>query len=79
MSFFNEAEANCDEAAAEPTITETVTAAMKLPRKPKEKGQSKEDVKDFPRKEILHDISGEELDIAFDVHNWKSMPNEIFR
>ena len=78
LSFFNEAEANCDETAAEPTITETVTAAMKPPRKPKEKGQREEDLKGFPQEEILHDISNEELDTAFGAHNWKSMPDEIF-
>lgn len=78
LSFFNEAEANCDEAAAEPTIMETVTAAMKPPRKPKKRGQREEDLKDFPQEEILHDIPDEELDTAFGAHNWKSMPDEIF-
>lgn len=78
LSFFNEAEANCDETAAEPTITETVTEAMKPPRKPKEKGRREEELKEFPQEEILHDISNEELDTAFGAHNWKSMPDEIF-
>lgn len=78
LSFFNEAEANCDETAQEPTIKETVIAAMKPPRKPKKKGQREEDLRDFPQEEIPHDISREELDTAFGEGNWKSMPDEIF-
>ena len=38
LSFFNEAEANCDENVPEPTIEETVASAMKPPRKHKKKG-----------------------------------------
>lgn len=49
LSFFNEAEANCDENVPEPTIEETVASAMKPPRKHKKKGQREEDLKDFPR------------------------------
>ena len=44
LSFFNEAEANCDEDAPEPGIEETAAAASKPSQKPKKKGQRKEDM-----------------------------------
>lgn len=69
LSFFNEAEANCDETAQEPTMKETIIAAMKPPRKPKKKGQREADLKDFPQEEIPHDIPREELDVAFGEEN----------
>lgn len=78
LSFFNEAEANCDEKASEPTIEETVVSVMKPPRKHKKKGQREEDLKDFPQEEIPHDVSEEELNAAFGKGSWKSMPDEIF-
>lgn len=78
LSFFNEAEANCNENAPEPTIEETVAFAMKPPRKQKKKGQREEDLKDFPQEEIFHDVPAEELDDAFGRGNWKNMPDEIF-
>lgn len=77
LSFFNEAEAYCDESVAEPTIEETVINALKPVRKAKKKGQREEDLKEFPQEEFLHDISEEELDTAFGKGNWKSMPDEI--
>lgn len=78
LSFFNEAEANCNENVAEPTIEETVVSAMKPPRKRKKKGQREEDLKEFPQEEISHDVPAEELNDAFGKGNWKSMPDEIF-
>lgn len=78
LSFFNEAEANCDESSPEPTIDETVAAAMRPPRKPKKKGQRVEDLKDFPQEEVEHDVPREELTRAFGEGNWKSMPDEVF-
>ena len=78
LSFFNEAEANCDENVPEPTIEETVASAMKPPRKHKKKGQREEDLKDFPQEEFFHDVPAEELDDAFGRGNWKSMPDETF-
>lgn len=50
LSFFNEAEENCDESRPEPTIDETVAAAVKQPRSPKKKGQRVEELKDSHRK-----------------------------
>lgn len=78
LSFFNEAEANCNENVPEPTIEETVAFAMKPPRKQKKKGQREEDLKDFPQEEIFHDVPAEELDDAFGRGNWKNMPDETF-
>ena len=78
FSFFNEAEANCDENVPEPTIEETISSELKSPRKPKKKGQREEDLKDFPQEEVPHDISLEKLVDTFGEGNWKSMPDEIF-
>ncbi|MCI5827844.1 MAG: IS66 family transposase [Lachnospiraceae bacterium] len=78
LSFFNEAEANCDESAPEPTIEAVVDTAMKSPRKAKKKGQREEDLKDFPQEEIPHDVPEEKLNETFGEGNWKSMPDEVF-
>ena len=78
LSFFNEAEADCNENVPEPTIDETLAFAMKPPRKRRKKGQREEDLKDFPQEEISHDVPAEELDDAFGRGNWKSMPDETF-
>ena len=59
ISFFNEAEACCDESIPEPTIEETIIEAEKKPRKSKLKGQREEDLKDFPQEEIPHDVTDE--------------------
>ena len=78
LSFFNEAEANCDETIPEPTVKEVIASAGKAPRKPKKKGQREEDLRDFPQEEIPHDIPEQELDEAFGEGNWKKMPDEVF-
>lgn len=78
LSFFNEAEANCEENVPEPTIEETVDAMLKPSRKPKKKGQREEDLKDFPQEEVPHDVSQEKLIHTFGEGNYKSMPDEIF-
>lgn len=44
LSFFNEAEANYDEAAKEPTVEDVIDSSGKVPRKPKKKGQREEDL-----------------------------------
>ena len=51
LSFFNEAEANCDENASEPGIEETIAEASKPFQKPKKKGQHKEDMESYPQEE----------------------------
>ena len=78
LSFFNEAEANCDEKVPEPTVEDVIDSARKVPKKPKKKGQREEDLKDFPQEEISHDIPEQELNEAFGEGNWKNMPDEIF-
>lgn len=78
LSFFNEAEANCDETIPEPTVKEVIASAGKAPRKPKKKGQREEDLRDFLREEIPHDIPEQELNEAFGEGNWKRMPDEVF-
>ena len=57
LSFFNEAEACCDEQVSEPTVDEVIDDTLKKPRKHRKKGQREEDIKDFPQEEISHDIS----------------------
>lgn len=78
LSFFNEAEANCDEKVPEPTVEEVIDSARKVLKKPKKKGQREEDLKDFPQEEVPHDIPQQELNEAFGEGNWKNMPDEIF-
>lgn len=78
LSFFNEAEANCDEKVPEPTVEEVIDSARKVPKKPKKKGQREEDLQDFPQEEIPHDIPEQELNEAFGKGNWKNIPDEIF-
>ena len=78
ISFFNEAEACCDESIPEPTIEETIIETEKKPRKSKLKGQREEDLKDFPQEEIPHDVTEEKLLDTFGEGNWRSMPDEVF-
>lgn len=78
LSFFNEAEANCDENASEPTIEETVCDMLRPVHKPKKRGQREEDLKDFPQEEIPHDVPKEQLIDTFGEGCFKSMPDEIF-
>ena len=78
LSFFNEAEANCDETALEPTIEEVVDGMLQKPRRPKKKGQREEDLKDFPQEEVPHDVSQKQLTDTYGEGNYKSMPDEIF-
>lgn len=77
LSFFNEAEACCDEQKPEPSIDEVIDDSLKKPHKPKKKGQREEDLKDFPQEEILHDVPKEKLTAIFGGGNYKSMPDEI--
>ena len=78
LSFFNEAEANCDETALEPTIEEAVEGMLQKPRRPKKKGQREEDLRDFPQEEVPHGVSQKQLTDTYGEGNYKSMPDEIF-
>ena len=64
LSFFYEAEANCDEAAQEPAVEEVIASIRKMLRKSKKKGQWEEDLKDFSQEKIPHDIPEKELNEA---------------
>lgn len=77
LSFFNEAEANCQEDAQEPPIEETVWE-FKPVRKRKKKGQREEDLKDLPQEEFLHDVPEEKLVKTFGESNYKSMPDDVY-
>lgn len=77
LSFFNEAEACCDEQNPEPAIDDVVESALKKPRKSKKKGQREEDLKDFPQEEIPHDVPEQKLLATFGEGNYKNMPDEI--
>lgn len=76
LSFFNEAEACCDEQISEPTVDDVIDDTVKKTRKRKKKGQREEDIKDFPQEVISHDISEAELNETFGEGNYKSMPDE---
>ena len=78
LSFFNEAEACCDENAAEPAIDDVIDESLRKPRKPEQKGQREEDLKDFPQECHTHDVSKEKLDSTFGEGSWKSMPDETY-
>lgn len=77
LSFFNEAEACCNEQLAEPSIEDVLEISLKPARKSKKKGQREEELKDFPQEEIPHDVSKKKLDSLFGEGNYKSMPDEI--
>ena len=53
LSFFNEAEANCDEKVPEPTVEEVIDSARKVPKKPKKRGSVRKICKIFLRKKSL--------------------------
>lgn len=74
MSFFNEAEYLAEEASGEPEFEEIVRR-----KKPKKKGQREEDLKDLPVEEHRHDISEEELNVAFGEGNWRRLPDEEYQ
>ena len=59
-------------------MEEVIEFAKKGSRKSKKKGQREEGLKDFLQEEISHDIPEPELNEAFGLGNWKSMPEEIF-
>lgn len=77
LSFFDEAEALCDEYATEPEIEDAIVPKTK---KKKVKGQREEDLKDFPQdSKPPYTISKEELDAFYGAGNWKKMPNETYK
>ena len=73
LSFFDEAEAACDEPFGEPSAEEVLPAKHRA----KKKGQRDLDLKDFPE-EILppYSVSEEQLDAFYGKGNWRRMPDE---
>lgn len=76
LSFFDEAEAACDESAPEPDPEDVLP-----PKKSKKKkGQRNLDLKDFPE-DILppYSVSEEQLDAFYGKGNWRRMPDETYK
>ena len=73
LSFFDEAEAACDEPFGEPSAEEVLPAKHRA----KKKGQRDLDLKDFPE-EILppYSVSEEQLDAFYGKGDWRRMPDE---
>ena len=76
LSFFDEAEAACDESKKEPSAEEVLPAKRTV----KKKGQRDLDLKDFPE-EILppYSVSEEQLDAFYGKNNWRRMPDETYK
>ena len=76
LSFFDEAEAACDEPFGEPSAEEVLPAKHRA----KKKGQRDIDLKDFPE-EILstYSVSEEQLDAFYGKGNWRRMPDETYK
>ena len=74
LSFFDEAEAACDESIKEPTADEVLP-----PKKKKQKGQRDINLKDFPQEQFSHKLSDEELDNFYGKGNWRRMPSETYK
>jgi hypothetical protein len=76
LSFFDEADAACDESVPEPDPEEV------LPSKHcrKKKGQRNLDLKEFPEELIPpYSISEERLDEFYGKGNWRRMPDETYK
>ena len=76
LSFFDEAEAACDEPFGESSDEEVLPAKHRA----KKKGQRDLDLKDFPE-EILppYSVSEEQLDAFYGKGNWLRMPDETYK
>jgi len=76
LSFFDKAEAACDEPFGEPSAEEVLPAKHRA----KKKGQRDLDLKDFPE-EILppYSVSEEQLDAFYGKGNWRRMPDETYK
>ncbi len=76
LSFFDEAEAACDETAPEPEAEDVLQSR----RSKKKKGQRDFNLKDFPE-EILppYSVSEEQLDAFYGKGNWRRMPDETYK
>ena len=76
LSFFDEAEAACDESAPEPAPEEVLPARQSR----KKKGKRNLDLKDFSEEIIPpYSVSKEQLDSFYGEGNWRRMPDETFK
>lgn len=76
LSFFDEAEAACDESVPEPAPEEVLPARQGR----KKKGQRNLDLQDFPEETIPpYSVSREHLDAFYGEGNWRRMPDETYK
>lgn len=75
MSFFDEAEAHCNESAAEPEADKVISYVRSGKKKSRE-----ESLEGFPVEEIPpYSVSEEELDAHFGKGNWRRLPDEKYK
>lgn len=75
MSFFDEAEAHCDESAPEPEADKVISYVRSGKKKSRE-----ESLEGFPVEEIpTYSVSEEELDAHFGKGNWRRLPDEKYK
>lgn len=75
MSFFDEAEAHCDESAPEPEADKVISYVRSGKKKSRE-----ESLEGFPVEEIPpYSVSEEELDAHFGKGNWRRLPDEKYK
>jgi hypothetical protein len=76
LSFFDDADAVCDESTPEPGPEEVLLAK----RSKKKKGQRDLNLKDFPEEIIPpYSVSEEQLDEFYGKGNWHRMPDETYK
>lgn len=75
LSFFDEAEANCDETLPEPEADEVIEYVRR-----KKKNTRDINLKDLPEEVIPpYSVSEEELDSFYGKGNWRRMPDETYK
>jgi hypothetical protein len=76
LSFFDEADATCNESAPEPDPEEVLPPKQSK----KKKGQRDLNLKDFPEEIIPpYSVSEEQLDEFYGKGNWHRMPDETYK
>jgi hypothetical protein len=76
LSFFDEAEASCDESVPEPAPEEILPSRQST----KKKGQRDINLKDFPEEIIPpYRVSEEQLNAFYGEGNWRRLPDETYK
>lgn len=75
QSFFNEAEAEADCTAVEPTIEEVVATAAVVRRKP---GTREQDLSRLPMRVEEHILDDAQLTSIFGANGWKRLPDQVY-